>query len=279
MEKKILGGIVIGFFTISATNAVYGTTLKTYEFTITGEQLMSYTTANGTDGSSAVDNGLYDGARLFRNYDDAGGSWGTYDRSYHASSQGAFTNWAATSGDRLVDFNLWGYDGNGAKWGEVYKVYDWANTPTSSDADWDGYTTAWPWGSFDDYADGKSGYGDHYNDGELLGWATDYNYTNGLGFGAGQADATFTFQMTLNMDDPAFGASSPWYNGQEGQMVFWFGGWTQNANLDWTGLYEGNIILEGNEVAPVPEPATMLLFGTGLAGLIGIRTRKKKENT
>ncbi len=31
------------------------------------------------------------------------------------------------------------------------------------------------------------------------------------------------------------------------------------------------------ETAPVPEPSTMLLFGTGLAGLIGARFRKKKK--
>ncbi len=39
---------------------------------------------------------------------------------------------------------------------------------------------------------------------------------------------------------------------------------------------KGEIRINANSVAPVPEPATMLLFGAGLAGLAGTRFRRKK---
>ncbi len=55
---------------------------------------------------------------------------------------------------------------------------------------------------------------------------------------------------------------------------------TFNAPLgeDFFGLDDLTIGIEGqiSPQTPVPEPATMLLFGTGLVGLIGFRLRKKK---
>lgn len=52
-------------------------------------------------------------------------------------------------------------------------------------------------------------------------------------------------------------------------------------SFDYTGTYSGLSELSflygtDYDVAPVPEPATMLLMGTGLVGLAGLRRKKKK---
>ena len=51
------------------------------------------------------------------------------------------------------------------------------------------------------------------------------------------------------------------------------GTWDSGAKA----LSHATLYARGGGSEPVPEPATMLLFGTGLVGLVGFRVRKKKK--
>ena len=67
-----------------------------------------------------------------------------------------------------------------------------------------------------------------------------------------------------------------------------FGDWGEGTlllglSIPVTGLegaiagIKGEVRINANAIAPVPEPATMLLFGTGLAGLAGFSFKRKKK--
>jgi len=62
-------------------------------------------------------------------------------------------------------------------------------------------------------------------------------------------------------------------NNYENYLVSWNGGtaWNDASDSPRGFIYE----IEGEN--PVPEPATMLLFGTGLAGLAGVSIRRRKK--
>lgn len=261
---------ILTAITLAVSTTVFAASMATYEFTLTGIQMMSYTVFNGAPGSSPVDNGLYSGARLFKTWDDPSRTYTAQFASYQQSSNTDFVLWTLGE-DKIIDLQLWGYGGHGNNWGESYKVQSWG-AASSTDPNWHSYIDSWDssWGPAPT------------NNGDLLDWWAsddaewDYDYNHGFSFHQ-TSYPDFIFNLTLDMDDPTFyGSSSPWFNNQEGQMVFWFGAWTMNAAGQFTGFYEGNVILQGELVNTVPEPASLLLFSMGIVTVLaGTRYRKK----
>jgi len=94
---------------------------------------------------------------------------------------------------------------------------------------------------------------------------------------AGELDISFYDDFTPKVGDifsilttggVVSGSFDPYiFENSLGLSSYWDIGYGKNfVNIEYLGTTN-----------PVPEPATMILFGTGLAGLIGVRLRKKKK--
>ena len=146
-------------------------------------------------------------------------------------------------------FNVWSYDSYSSTdgWYDVFVV----------NINQDGYVFDSPWVdpvTTDTYAGGMLTT-DVNLPGTSVAWGGKSWQDNTIESLAG------TFSLSLNNYDPTKDVFV---------SVFW--------KTDYDELYNSGGCVTV-DVAPVPEPATMLLFGTGLAGLAGgaIRRRKKRD--
>jgi hypothetical protein len=233
---------------------------QTYQFT--AADLMKHSYVAGADGTTAAENGLFDGARLRR--DGTSGSGPLAARSYVSSHHASFSNWASTTTDRMLSFNLWGLDGRGAGWGEDFKPNYWVSH--SGPTGWTTWEDTWT----------NAGWGTPpagYRTEQIVGWDAE-TFDDGMNFQ--DADlASKVFRFTLE-----FETTDMWWNGTTygapnslyGPKTFWFGGWFDNdlwgAENDYY-IYEGNMVL-----APVPEPMSISLLGIGL--LVGGLLRRRR---